>query len=345
MSSELAMSTKARAMFGSRLQANEYETLIQKKSVPEVASYLKNETYFSKTLDGINEKAIHREQLESLLRMDIFHRLEKLERYGGENDRGFIYAFVMRSEIRMILACVRYIVTNDEEIRSGIISDLPMFAQKYFSFDIKRLPEVTSFSELLDVLKGTAYERIIFKYQSERLEEIDYIALEHDLELELYKDTIQLLDLTKKNEVNVALDQLIMSKAELINLSAIYRLKKYFKESSLTIEKFMLPYTCFLKKHELEDMIENCDADEVLERVAKKYHRYTHDLRFTSIEQYVQMIQFNMGHHMIEYYQDSHVVFLSYLLLAETEIQNLINIIEGIRYQIAPDRIRALLVY
>ena len=50
MSSELAMSTKARAMFGSRLQANEYETLIQKKSVPEVASYLKNETYFSKTL-------------------------------------------------------------------------------------------------------------------------------------------------------------------------------------------------------------------------------------------------------------------------------------------------------
>ena len=161
----------------------------------------------------------------------------------------------------------------------------------------------------------------------------------------MYKDTIQLLDLTKKNEVNIALDQLIMSKAELINLSAIYRLKKYFKESSQTIEKFMLPYTCFFKKRELEDMIENCDAEEVLERVAKKYHRYTHDLRFTSIEQYVQMIQFNMGHHMIEYYQDSHVVFLSYLLLAETEIQNLINIIEGIRYQIAPDRIRALLVY
>ena len=92
-------------------------------------------------------------------------------------------------------------------------------------------------------------------------------------------------------------------------------------------------------------MIVICDADEVLDRVAKKYHLYTHDLRFTSIEQYVQMIQFNMGHHMIEYYQDSHVVFLSYLLLAETEIQNLINIIEGIRYQIAPDRIRALLVY
>ena len=57
------------------------------------------------------------------------------------------------------------------------------------------------------------------------------------------------------------------------------------------------------------------------------------------------MIQFNMNHHVIEYYQDSSLVLLSYLLLGETEIQNLINIIEGIRYQIAPDRIRALLVY
>ncbi len=107
----------------------------------------------------------------------------------------------------------------------------------------------------------------------------------------------------------------------------------------------MLPYQCFFSKKELEDMIDHCDANEVLERVAKKYHRYTHDLRFTSIEQYMQMIQFNMNHHVIEYYQDASVVLLSYLLLGQTEIQNLINIIEGIRYQIAPDRIRALLVY
>ena len=92
-------------------------------------------------------------------------------------------------------------------------------------------------------------------------------------------------------------------------------------------------------------MIQNCDAQDVLDRVAKRYHRYTRDLRFTSIEQYMQMIQFNMNHHVMEYYHDASLVLLSYLLLGETEIQNLINIIEGIRYQIAPDRIRALLVY
>ena len=345
MSSDLALAVEARAMFGNRLSASEYETLLQKKTVSEAASYLKNETYFSTTLSGINEKAIHREQLESLLRMDIFHRLEKLERFGGDDDQGFIYAFVMRSEIRMILSCVRYIATNDEEIRSSLIASLPIFAEKYFSFNLKRLPDVTSFSDLLDVLKNTPYEKIVYRYQTQNMEEIDYIALEHDLELELYSDTMRFLAKYKGKETSEVLNQIIMSKAELINLSAIYRLKKYFHTPAARIQDFMLPYNCFFKQHELEDMIQNCDAQDVLDRVAKRYHRYTRDLRFTSIEQYMQMIQFNMNHHVMEYYQDSSLVLLSYLLLGETEIQNLINIIEGIRYQIAPDRIRALLVY
>lgn len=345
MSSDLALTTKARAMFGKRLSANEYETLLQKKSVSEVASYLKNETYYSSTLSGINEKAIHREQLEALLRMDIFYRLEKLERYGGEEDKGCIYAFVMRSEIRLLLTSVRYITSHDEEIRTGLISALPIFAEKYFSFNIKELPNVATFAELLDVIKGTSYEKIISKYQSLNLEEIDYIALEHDLEVDLYENMMKLKEKYKGKETSEIVNQIIFSKAEMINLSAIYRLKKYFHESNDKINQFMLPYQCFFSKKELEDMIDHCDANEVLERVAKKYHRYTHDLRFTSIEQYMQMIQFNMNHHVIEYYQDASVVLLSYLLLGQTEIQNLINIIEGIRYQIAPDRIRALLVY
>lgn len=343
--SDLAMATKARAMFGNRLSANEYEALLQKRTVSEAASFLKNETYFKDSLEGINEKAIHREQLEALLRMDIFHRLEKLERYGGEEDKGFIYAFVMRSEIRLIMSCVRWLASNDEEIRSGMIAQLPVYADKYFSFNIKKLPEVTNFAELLEVLKNTPYEKIIRKYETVGMEEIDFIALEHDLEVELYKDTMNLLTVFKGNECYDTIQEVIYSKAELINLSAIYRLKKYFKQPSDKIYQFMLPYECFFKKRELVDMIDNCDADEILNRVQKKYHRFTKDLRFTSIEQYVQMIQFNMNHHIIEYYQQPSLVLLSYLLCGETEIQNLVNIIEGIRYGIAPDKIRALLVY
>ena len=43
-----AMSAKAKAMLSNRLTANDYQVLLQKKSVSEVASFLKNNTLHNK---------------------------------------------------------------------------------------------------------------------------------------------------------------------------------------------------------------------------------------------------------------------------------------------------------
>ena len=51
-----AMTTKTKAIYAKRLKDTDYNNLVQKRSVPEIASYLKNETYFRDSLDGINEK-------------------------------------------------------------------------------------------------------------------------------------------------------------------------------------------------------------------------------------------------------------------------------------------------
>lgn len=64
--SNAAMATKAKAMFGKRLTASDYQQLLQKKSIPEIASYLKNETLFREALEGYSETGLHRGQLEML---------------------------------------------------------------------------------------------------------------------------------------------------------------------------------------------------------------------------------------------------------------------------------------
>ena len=66
--SNAAMATKAKAMFGKRLTASDYQQLLQKKSIPEIASYLKNETLFREALEGYSETGLHRGQLEMLIR-------------------------------------------------------------------------------------------------------------------------------------------------------------------------------------------------------------------------------------------------------------------------------------
>ena len=55
--------------------------------------------------------------------------------------------------------------------------------------------------------------------------------------------------------------------------------------------------------------------------------------------------KFRQCRHHIRYSVHPPVVMLSYIFLTETEIDNLISIIEGIRYQVPADGIRNLLIY
>ena len=47
--------------------------------------------------------------------------------------------------------------------------------------------------------------------------------------------------------------------------------------------------------------------------------------------------------HDIRFSTHPSVVMLSYIFLAQIEIQDIINIVEGIRYQLAPEEIQKLL--
>ena len=50
-----AIVTKARAMYGKRITSTQYDEMIKRRSVNDLATYLKNETHFQTILFGINE--------------------------------------------------------------------------------------------------------------------------------------------------------------------------------------------------------------------------------------------------------------------------------------------------
>lgn len=343
--SDGAIAAKARAMFGNRLKEEDYMRLLQKKSVSELAYTLKHDTYFAETLAGINEKAVHREALETLLKMDVFTRLKKMLLYADDEQAGFIYATVMNAEEQLILMCIRSFSDDNEHSRHDLIQRMPIYVEKYLSFPIQKLSEVTDFVELLELLKGTRYETIIRRYQNVNLSEVDYIGLEHDLRMCYYDVVLQLVSQVHAGSASDEMKKDTLTRVELDNISIIYRLKKYFSGKPEDIKKLMTPQYARFTAKELNAMIDECTADEVIEQLQKKYAAYISNVRFTSIEHYTQVIRFRMNHHFIEYYTEPSLVLLSYLMISEMEIDNVINIIEGVRYHINPERIRSLLVY
>ena len=346
MTGSNAMAAKARAMFGERLKASDYQTLLQKKSVPEIAGYLKTSTCFSTALEGINDKAIHRGQLEALLRTDVFNRLSRLLRYSNSGSDRFIYLTVMETEISLILMCIRSFTSDEAEDRIALISRMPIYVEHYMTFNIRKLAEVKNFEELQEVLKGTMFYDTVHKYSDARMEEIDYAGLEHEMNLQYYSKVLETIDKAGSKQGRQQMREIYLSAIELDNIAIIYRLKKYFQASPDSIRKLISPQTFVFSEKQIQNMIECSDADEVIRLLqASKYKRYISSEKFSYIEHYTNMISFNMNYHFIEFYTDPNLVLLSYMLLSECEIRNVVDIIEGVRYGISADRIKMLLIY
>lgn len=345
MGSEGAMTAKARAMFGERLKADAYEALIQKKSIADIVAYLKNHPLYKETLEGINEKAVHRGQIEVLLRVNVYLRLKKLLRYGDERDMEFMVAAAMNTELQMVLTCVRTLMNPDSDEREQLIAEMPMYVADHMSFDIAQLAHVETYDQLLELLKGTKYYDMVLRHRTNTVSEIDYVALAHDLH-EVYFHTLEeMTEHTCKGEEKEQLSRMINMRAELENVAVIYRLKKYFHLSPVEIYKSVNSRTCLFSSREIQRLIDECDADEVLSAIERKYHRYIRDAKFLYIENFIERIGYNMYYTTIETSMDAHLVLLAYLQLAMVEVRNVINIIEGVRYHVANDKIRAMMIY
>lgn len=343
MSSDMAMAAKARAMFGERMKEPDYIALMQKKSVADIAGALKRDSVFSEALAGVNEKAVHPGQLEALVRMDVYRRLQKLLRY-SEGDYGkFIYAAVETEEIDLILSSIRWFTQKDSEARSSMIADMPIYIGHYLSFDVKKLPEVTNFSDLIKVLKGTRYERIVRKYETKDMAQINYIGLEHELRLNYYETVMEVV--SGYGKAGSDMMPIVKARIELDNIALIYRLKKYFHAPADQIRPLITHTTNLFNDREMEDLISSSTADQVIEKLQKKYHRYVKNVKFSSIEHYTGMIRYHMNYHFMETSTEPKLVLLSYLLLSRIEIQNVVNIIEGVSYGIGIDHIKPMLVY
>ena len=140
--------------------------------------------------------------------------------------------------------------------------------------------------------------------------------------------------------------EIFLTQIELDNITRIYRSKRYFNATPAQIKKVINPVYLRIPKRELEDMIDHCNAEEFMERLARSaYHNYLDSSNFAYIEYHAQSINYNLNKRHMMFSTNPDIVLIAYLVLSETEIQNVVDIIEGVRYGIPADKINRLLIY
>lgn len=343
LSSSGAISAKAKAMYGRRIKPAQYEELIRKRSVSEIAQVLKNDTGFADTLKDIHEATIHRGQLEHLIRMDLYRRLDKLVRYVDGKQKAYYLAALKEFEIEQILTRIRLILSGDF---THSLSDFPTVLTRYTKLNTDQLKTVQSFEELLEGLRGSPYVELIKPFIHKNNSDFDYTGCESALQSYYMNYVLTTIEKTFHGKTERILKQMWSTRIELDNITKIYRYKKFFHVSEAEIKASLTECEGSIPKAKLNEMLKCADGEAFLKLLAQSpYHLHTDDKEYVYIEYYADQIKYHLAKRHLHYDSAPAIVYTAYQLTAEREIENLINIIEGVRYQVASEEIMTMLIY
>lgn len=338
-----ALSAKAKAMYGKRITPSMYEELVRKRNIYEIASYLKSETQYYETLKEIHENTIHRGQLESLLRQDMYQRLQKMVKFVDRKHRSYYMVTMKQVEIDQILSRIRVISTQDF---SSALASVPLYLDPLTKVNFAKLMSVNTYDELLEVLKTTEYYEILKAFQPKKDIRFDYTACESALQRMYITYIFDVIDDCFTGNTRKSLKQMWSTRVELDNLTKIYRYKMFFQAPYNIIVESLIACDGKLSPAKLEQLLAAPTTEAFMKDLAESvYHIQPDESQFIYIEYFADCIKYHAASKSMHYDTAAPIIFSAYHLLAEREVENLINIIEGVRYNVPYEEIQKMLIY
>ncbi len=336
-----AVLSKARALYGKRIKEKNYNEILALRNVSDIAVYLKRNTNYADVLNGMSENSVHRTELERSIKSKLFVDFESLGRYDLWVGEHFFDYIMARAEIEQIMHSLTLLSAG----QSGeYIQTVPVFFHTHAKFDLKALQHIKSYDDFLNIIKKSVYYKILLPFKPSPGERINLTAIETALYNYMYEVVFGVINKYVKGKAKKELTDLFNTYIDLLNLIRIVRMKKFYNLDTEYMELAIIKRGT-LKKEELEKFINSQDnkkmmADMKETKMGRKWFSRGLDI----IDKVPTNMRFNWCKHNIRFSVYPPIVLVSYIFLKETEILNLINIIEGVKYKLDPDEIKKMLI-
>lgn len=339
-SAQNAVAARARAMFGKSLQYEDYQALLACRSVGEVTAYLKANTPYASVLAEVNGAAVHREYLERRLRQYLWNcyaSLIRLDLSAGELISGYL---IQREETGELMRLLR-------EMNVGraveYILALPPFFARHTHMDLLAVNRAGTMAELVPALEHTAYHAPLYPYRDREngtlpLEEME-TAL-YTLLAERLLANIEAADREKRRQLTA----LCGTELDAQNVTRVLRLKKYFDASPGMVRAQLLPPGGVIPPATLERILQAKAADIPALFYASPAGRHIPPAHRAHTVDLPQRAVYFTARHYLHFSTYPTVVLLAFITVMETELIDIVNIIEGIHYRLPSEEIRPLLI-
>ena len=335
--------TRVRAKYGSRLTVKDYEALTGLSSLGEAASYLSGNSNFAAYFDGAaGRRDISRAVFEGAVRSAFYGTARKL--CSSESDAGdHIYRYIaLGLENDYVLDYIinlslgtpeKMILKRVPELRTGT------------KLDLAKLFKIKDPAELGRYLSKAKYAKLVPALPKNAGEKFDISLIETVLSKIKYKLAFAEIERSYGAETAKVLEESIKTRIELTDFLTVYRAKKYYGMSEMSLRTALVGYRCVMNSATWERIITAKTADQALTEFsasgyAPRIERFgTHDL-----ELFKEKAAAAKDIRHMHFSTDPIIVLASYLRLFQDECDNLIKIAEGITYKLPQDEIMADLI-
>lgn len=344
--SNKAIATKARAMYGERVTAADYEELLKKRSVGEAAAYLRDNTHYREVLGQLDPATVHRGQLEHLLRSLRYIQYQRLIAFdfGQQELYRYIYAW---DESRQLVAFLRFLGSKrGEQDGEPYHSRFDRRLAEHASYDLEKMVELKSYQELLDFFGGSEYGRLLRQFPPDMEGQLDLMKCEQAISAGYYRRQLDIVDKELSGGAREAMRRVFYQRIDNQNLSQAYRLKRFFHSDPAFIRESLLslPFQTPLAKtiDQIAEAESVAAVHSILDKAGLTQGGSPEDTDF--IETAVQRIRAKQSKKDLRNSGDPPVVLHAYITQLEIELGNVINVIESVRYGLPPEEIRSMLI-
>jgi len=337
-----ALVTKIKTIRSNDLKTSDYNELLKKRSITDVASYLKKHPGYIEVLSKVSENSVNRSRLESLIRRQKFNDLMRIIKFLKMKDQSFYLLSLLHQEHEVLLSMIRSFISSEAY---DVVKDLPVYFNQYSKIDFEAIALTKNLSEFVAALNNTKYYDMLRPFENIKNEDIKYYEFEALFENDYYQYAFEHINKHYKGRQKKELEDVFKSRIEIENITKIYRLKKYYKAGNLEIKSTLIP-TNRIGEQKLDKLLKIDDPNLILAQIIEMGDKtYVGEQDQVYLEYFTDHMQYRIANKLMYYGTHPTKVFLGYMILSDLEIRNLIHLIEGIRYQVPEGEIRTMMVF
>jgi V/A-type H+-transporting ATPase subunit C len=327
---------KAHVLFSRLLSNDDYWNFLSSDTVAEIGSKLR-ETAYDDAIAALPTEP-HRNDFEYAVKNTLLIQAESFLIHLSSPRDKFFRTLLYKHEAENLKSIFRYIAsgrTNRDELRRRL------YMSKHSKISYDNVLSARDFMELSDALRGSQYYKVLAEplRRLQTGEETSLFPLEMALDLFVEMSLFKALKKLDSDERNRLLP-IFGVKVDLDNIYILYRALKFYNMTPEETLNRLLPVRFRVTMPILREMARVDTDDNIIELLKSRFPVYAELISSAQSDEHTELaVEKNLKRHV---YMQAQKVFgdgppgfqtaVSYYVLKEFEITDLIRIIEYVRY-------------